>query len=65
LQRAIQKYLEDPIADEILETDAEPGDTLVVGYDQENDKMLVSARKPKKKKDSKKTEPSAEEGSEE
>ncbi len=67
LQRAIQKYLEDPIADEILETDAEIGDTLIVDYDKNNDKMTVTPQKPKKKKkDSKKVEPSSEEeGSEE
>ncbi len=57
LQRALQKYLEDPIADEILDG-ATPGDTLVVDYDEEKDEILVSIRKndDKEKPDLKKPE---------
>lgn len=39
LQRALQKYLEDPIADEILE--GTEGDTLFVDYDEEKDEIVV------------------------
>ncbi|MEO0470716.1 MAG: ATP-dependent Clp protease ATP-binding subunit [Bacteroidota bacterium] len=49
LQRALQKYLEDPIADEILESEAKPGDTLVVDYLKKDDKIIVKIKKKKKK----------------
>ncbi|MEL7533289.1 MAG: ATP-dependent Clp protease ATP-binding subunit [Bacteroidota bacterium] len=56
LQRAIQKYLEDPIADEILESDAVPGDTMKVDYDKKTEKITVSIKKAPKKKGGKKAE---------
>ncbi|MEL7341066.1 MAG: AAA family ATPase, partial [Bacteroidota bacterium] len=65
LQRAIQKYLEDPIADEILESDAAPGDTMVVDYDQKEDKITVAIKKVSKKKGGKKAETKPETPSEE
>jgi len=45
LQRALQKYLEDPIADEILAGNVEDGDTLYVDYDKEEKKITVSTMK--------------------
>jgi len=45
LQRALQKYLEDPIADEILAGNVEDGDTLYVDYDKEEKKITVSTKK--------------------
>lgn len=39
LHRAIQKYLEDPLAEEILNMSVKPGDTLVAELDKENDKI--------------------------
>ena len=42
LQRALQKYLEDPIADKILEGDVGEGDQLFVDYDKEEDKVVVT-----------------------
>lgn len=45
LQRALQKYLEDPIADEILEGRTEVGDTLYVDYLEEEEKITVESRK--------------------
>ena len=50
LQRALQKYLEDPIADEILEGQTNTGDTLYVDYDEKEDKIHVSTVKAKKTK---------------
>ena len=50
LQRALQKYLEDPIADEILEGQTREGDTLSVDYDEAEDKIVVSTVKAKKTK---------------
>jgi ATP-dependent Clp protease ATP-binding subunit ClpC len=39
LHRAIQKYLEDPLAEEILNMNVKPGDTLLVTLDKENGKL--------------------------
>ncbi len=46
LQRALQKYLEDPIADEILSGTTEIGSTLYVDFDKETETITVSASKP-------------------
>jgi ATP-dependent Clp protease ATP-binding subunit ClpC len=53
LKRAIQKYLEDPIAEEIINTNLKQGDTLVVDYDKAEDKinMKVEKTKPSKKEE--------------
>lgn len=45
LQRALQRFLEDPIADTILEGEAAEGDILVVDYNKDEDKMEVSVKK--------------------
>lgn len=50
LKRAIQKYLEDPIAEEILKGEIHEGDTLEIDYDKENDLIVVENRAPGKKK---------------
>ncbi|MFA4866570.1 MAG: ATP-dependent Clp protease ATP-binding subunit [Pedobacter sp.] len=50
LKRAIQKYLEDPIAEEILKGEIHEGDILEIDYDKENDKIVVENRSPGKKK---------------
>jgi ATP-dependent Clp protease ATP-binding subunit ClpC len=39
LHRAIQKYLEDPLAEEILNMNVKPGDVLSVSLDKENSKL--------------------------
>jgi ATP-dependent Clp protease ATP-binding subunit ClpC len=39
LHRAIQKYLEDPLAEEILNMNVKPGDVLLVTLDKENSKL--------------------------
>ena len=65
LQRALQKYLEDPIADEILAGNTDEGDILFVDYVEEEDKITVDTRKPKggkgKQKKIEEKEPSSEE----
>jgi ATP-dependent Clp protease ATP-binding subunit ClpC len=48
LKRAIQKYLEDPIAEEILKGEIHEGDILEIDYDKENDKIVVENRSPGK-----------------
>jgi len=50
LKRAIQKYLEDPIAEEILKGDVSEGDVLEIDYNKESDKITVENRSPGKKK---------------
>ncbi|WP_114789579.1 ATP-dependent Clp protease ATP-binding subunit [Niabella yanshanensis] len=44
LHRAIQKYLEDPLAEEILNMNVKPGDVLEVGFDKEADKLVFSIK---------------------
>ncbi|MGE9312273.1 ATP-dependent Clp protease ATP-binding subunit [Niabella sp. CJ426] len=44
LHRAIQKYLEDPLAEEILNMHVKPGDVLEVGFDKEADKLVFSIK---------------------
>ncbi|QEC54019.1 ATP-dependent Clp protease ATP-binding subunit [Anseongella ginsenosidimutans] len=56
LKRAIQKYLEDPIAEEILKGELSEGDPIEVGYDKEKNEITVKGggtppeSKSKKKK---------------
>ncbi|MFN6946154.1 MAG: ATP-dependent Clp protease ATP-binding subunit [Cytophagaceae bacterium] len=47
LNRAIQKYLEDPIAEEILKGDVAQGDTLVADYDGKSDVLTLKVKKKK------------------
>ena len=42
LHRAIQKYLEDPLAEEILNLNVKAGDVLVADLDKENQKLKFS-----------------------
>jgi len=53
LNRAIQKYLEDPVAEEILRGDLSEGGTMVADHDGKAD-ALIFAPKGKKKQRSKK-----------
>ena len=55
LNRAIQKYLEDAVAEEILKGDANEGDTIVADYSGEGDELTISIKK-KKGKEKKKEE---------
>jgi ATP-dependent Clp protease ATP-binding subunit ClpC len=45
LKRAIQKHLEDPIAEEILKGELTEGDTLMVDYDKEANEIKVIDKK--------------------
>ncbi|MBI1221334.1 MAG: AAA domain-containing protein [Bacteroidetes bacterium] len=55
LNRAIQKYLEDPMAEEILKSEISEGDMMEVSYTKDSDelkfkiKRAPSSRKPKEK----------------
>lgn len=55
LHRAIQKYLEDPLAEEILNMNIKNGDVLVAELDKENEKIKFRLKEEGKKKE-KKTE---------
>ncbi|MBB5441119.1 ATP-dependent Clp protease ATP-binding subunit ClpC [Pedobacter sp. AK017] len=50
LKRAIQKYLEDPIAEEILKGEIHDGDILEIDYNKESNEIVVENRSPGKKK---------------
>ncbi len=50
LKRAIQKFLEDPIAEEILKGEITQGDTMEVGFDKEKQEIVVVGKISKKKK---------------
>jgi ATP-dependent Clp protease ATP-binding subunit ClpC len=44
LHRAIQKYLEDPLAEEILSMNIKPGDVMIADLDKENGKIKFSLK---------------------
>ncbi|MES2874846.1 MAG: ATP-dependent Clp protease ATP-binding subunit, partial [Bacteroidota bacterium] len=56
LKRAIQKHLEDPIAEEILKGELVEGDTMEVDYDKEKEEIRIigKSKTTKRKKEEKK-----------
>jgi ATP-dependent Clp protease ATP-binding subunit ClpC len=46
LKRAIQKYIEDTLAEEIVNSQLQEGDTIFMDFDKENDKLVVKIVKP-------------------
>jgi ATP-dependent Clp protease ATP-binding subunit ClpC len=46
LKRAIQKYLEDPLAEEIIKTKIDAGSVIMVDYDKDSDEIKINIRKP-------------------
>jgi len=59
LKRAIQKYLEDPVAEEILKGELADGSTLEVSFDNDKDEIVVKGLKDSKAKAAKPTDVSA------
>ncbi|HEV8270055.1 MAG TPA: ATP-dependent Clp protease ATP-binding subunit [Chitinophagaceae bacterium] len=53
LHRAIQKYLEDPLAEEILSMQVKNGDILIADLDKEKDKIKFSLKQGKEGKEEK------------
>lgn len=51
LKRAIQKYLEDPLAEEIVNSNLEQGDTIQVTYDKTKDELKLKISKAKGRKE--------------
>jgi ATP-dependent Clp protease ATP-binding subunit ClpC len=54
LKRAIQKYVEDVLTEEIITNNPEKKSKLLLDYNKETDQMFVTIAKKKKKKDEKK-----------
>jgi len=54
LKRAIQKYVEDVLTEEIIQTNPEKGSKLILDYNKDEDKMFVTVKKKRgsRKKDS-------------
>lgn len=50
LNRSIQKWVEDPIAEKLLEEVVQKGDTMVVSYDKEKLDTVIQHKKQKKSK---------------
>lgn len=50
LARAIQKHLEDPVAEEILKGDIQEGDTLVADWDGKKEELTIKLKKKKSSK---------------
>ena len=53
LHRAIQKYLEDPLAEEILNMSIKPGDVVIADLDKEAQKIKFKLKEEPKKKEKK------------
>jgi ATP-dependent Clp protease ATP-binding subunit ClpC len=56
LNRAIQRYLEDPVAEEILKGEVEEGGTILADYEGTGDALTIKAKKPKASPKEKKSE---------
>ena len=56
LKRAIQKYLEDPLAEEIIKAGVTEGDTVSVDYDKAKDDIKIKVIKAKSNKKNKNEE---------
>jgi ATP-dependent Clp protease ATP-binding subunit ClpC len=48
LKRAIQKYIEDTLAEEIVNSKLEEGDTISMDLDEKKDQLTIKISKPKK-----------------
>jgi len=48
LHRAIQRYMEDPLAEEILNGNPKPGDLLYIDFDKKEEKITIKIKKGKK-----------------
>jgi ATP-dependent Clp protease ATP-binding subunit ClpC len=60
LKRAIQKYLEDAVAEEIIKSNLKEGDSIQVDFDKEKNEITLKITKPKISKKKSKEEPEQE-----
>jgi ATP-dependent Clp protease ATP-binding subunit ClpC len=56
LNRAIQKYLEDQVAEEILKGDVKEGEIILADHKDHDEQLTISSKKTKKKEDTKKSD---------
>ena len=56
LNRAIQKYIEDPLAEEIIQKSIKEGDLIKIDYKSKDDEITVSVISSKKKESENKKE---------
>jgi ATP-dependent Clp protease ATP-binding subunit ClpC len=56
LHRAIQKYLEDPLAEEILSMQVKQGDTLIADLDEAKEKIVFTLKSQEKKQEAESSE---------
>ena len=56
LKRAIQKYLEDPLAEEIIQSKLSEGDIINVDLHENKEELVINVTKGKKKKNSSESE---------
>jgi len=52
LNRAIQKYLEDPLAEQIIQSELEEGDIIKVDFNKKKEEIVITNQKSEKKKKS-------------
>ena len=52
LKRAIQKHIEDPLAEEIINSSLQEGDLISISFDADKKEISIKITKPKKKKKS-------------
>jgi len=52
LSRAIQRYVEDPIADEVINGNVEEGDIIKITYSKSKDEMVIKTNKTNKEESS-------------
>jgi ATP-dependent Clp protease ATP-binding subunit ClpC len=48
LARAIQKYVEDPLAEQIINSEIEEGDAIAIDLDKNKEEILVNVKKAEK-----------------
>jgi len=56
LKRAIQKHVEDPLAEEIINSKLNEGDTITIGHKKDADEVYIKITKAKKPKEENKSE---------
>ncbi|NND87769.1 MAG: ATP-dependent Clp protease ATP-binding subunit, partial [Flavobacteriaceae bacterium] len=53
LKRAIQKYIEDALAEEIINSNLKEGDTITMDLDEKSNELTIKIKKQKKKAEGK------------
>ena len=51
LNRAIQKYVEDPLAEEIINSNLKEGDTISIGFKKDKEEITIKINKAKESKE--------------